>query len=201
MSKGRITREHILTTAFDLASKDGLDSLTIGQLAKASGMSKSGLFAHFNSKENLQVSVLCYAGEYFALRVIQPARIQGFESVEQKLRHLLDRWLDWNHSFQGRCMFIDAWKEGRSTDDPVQQELDILTRRWMDYLCRQVEKGKASGEFQTDLDAWQAVFQLYGAYLSSQLFHSLGLEDESNSRFWQEAEIILARWRMSYQSQ
>ncbi|GAB6260597.1 TetR/AcrR family transcriptional regulator [Photobacterium sp. CCB-ST2H9] len=195
MSKGRVTREHILKTAFDLASKDGLDSLTIGQLAKASGMSKSGLFAHFNSKENLQVSVLQYAGDYFALHVIQPVRRIQFDSVEQKLRSLLSHWLAWNHSFQGRCMFIDAWKERRHGDDSVQLELDIITRRWLDYLCLQVEKGKLSGEFRADLDTWQSVFRLYGAYLSSQLFHSLALEDDESRRFWCEVETVFAEWR------
>jgi AcrR family transcriptional regulator len=101
MSKGRVTREHILSTAFELASKDGLDSLTIGLLAKASGMSKSGLFAHFNSKENLQVAVLEYAGDYFSLHVIQPARLAEPENIEKKLRLLLTNWLSWNQSFQG----------------------------------------------------------------------------------------------------
>ncbi|MCG2837231.1 TetR/AcrR family transcriptional regulator [Photobacterium sp. WH77] len=195
MSKGRVTREHILRTAFDLASRDGLDSLTVGQLAKASGMSKSGLFAHFNSKENLQVAVLQFAGEYFAQHVIQPARLADWDSVEEKIRLLLQNWLAWNHSFQGSCMFIDAWKEGRCSDHPVQQELDIITRRWMDYLCRQVEQGKTSGEFRTDLDTWQSVFRLYGAYLSSQLFHSLGLEADGSPRFWMDVDLILASCR------
>ncbi|MCW8328586.1 TetR/AcrR family transcriptional regulator [Photobacterium sp. SDRW27] len=196
MSKGRITREHILKTAFDLASKDGLDSLTIGQLAKASGMSKSGLFAHFNSKENLQIAVLEYTGEYFAHRVIQPARLSEPENIEKKLRLLLQNWLDWNQSFQGSCMFLDAWKDGCESNDPVQQALVKMTRRWLDYLCRQVEKAKQNGELKRDLDNWQFVYRLYGVYLSSHLFRSLSLETAEHQRFWLGIDELLHEWRV-----
>ncbi|MEH6532332.1 MULTISPECIES: TetR/AcrR family transcriptional regulator [Photobacterium] len=195
MSKGRVTREHILSTAFELASKDGLDSLTIGLLAKASGMSKSGLFAHFNSKENLQVAVLEYAGDYFSLHVIQPARLAEPENIEKKLRLLLTNWLSWNQSFQGSCMFLDARKEGRQGNEIIQTTLDKITRRWLDYLCHQIEKGKQSGELKADLDAWQSVYRLYGIYLSSHLFLSLALETPERDRFWLGIEDLLAEWR------
>lgn len=195
MSKGRLTREHILKTAFDLASINGLDSLTIGQLAKASGMSKSGLFAHFNAKDNLQIAVLEFAGEYFVERVITPVRQAEPASTEQKLRLLFQRWLDWNQSFQGSCMFLDAWKDGASSDDPIQQALAAITRRWLTYLHRQVEKAKDSGEFHAELDAWQFVYRLYGVYLSSHLFRSLGLESAEHHRFWQGIESLMAEGR------
>ncbi|RWX55709.1 TetR/AcrR family transcriptional regulator [Photobacterium chitinilyticum] len=196
MSKGRITRDHILQTAFNLASKDGLDSLTIGQLAKASGMSKSGLFSHFNSKENLQIAVLEYTGEYFAHRVIQPARMAEPESIEKKLRLLLQNWLDWNQSFQGSCMFLDAWKDNSDTDNPVQLALLAITRRWLEYLCRQVEKAKQNGELKPELDTWQFVYRLYGVYLSSHLFRSLSLETDEHQRFWLGIEELMNEWRV-----
>ncbi|UXI04385.1 TetR/AcrR family transcriptional regulator [Photobacterium sp. TY1-4] len=195
MSKGRLTREHILKTAFDLASINGLDSLTIGQLAKASGMSKSGLFAHFNAKENLQIAVLEFTSEYFVERVIAPVREAEPETIEQKFRLLFRRWLDWNQSFQGSCMFLDAWKDGANSDDPIQQTLAAITRRWLEYLHRQVEKAKATGEFHADLDAWQFVYRLYGVYLSSHLFRSLGLESDDHHRFWLGIEALMAEGR------
>ena len=108
MSKGKVTRDNILSKAFELASENGLESLTIGELAKQCGMSKSGLFAHFNSKDNLQIAVLEYANLIFTQRVIAPAREQSSAlRQEQKIRTLLDNWLGWNHSFQGSCMFLD----------------------------------------------------------------------------------------------
>ncbi len=109
MSKGRLTRETILQTAFEQASQQGLESLTIGSLASACEMSKSGLFAHFQSRDNLQIAVLEYAAEVFRLRVIQPVRQQEHQSQHDKLIALLRAWLAWNHCFAGRCMFLDAW--------------------------------------------------------------------------------------------
>lgn len=111
MKKGKVTKEFILQRAFEIASEDGLESLTIGELAKQCGMSKSGLFAHFNSKLNLQLSVLEYANQVFAERVIEPARGLGDGNIERKIRGLLDSWMTWNHSFQGSCMFLDAWND------------------------------------------------------------------------------------------
>lgn len=195
MGKRELTREHILKTAFDIASVDGFDSLTIGLLAKASGMSKSGLFSHFNAKENLQLAVLEYAGEQFVARVIQPARQASPESIEQKIRLLCQYWLAWNNSFQGSCMFLDAWKDKQETHDVIQQGLIGLTRRWLDYLQRQIEKAIVRGEFSPDLDSWQCVYRLYGVYLSSHLFRSLDLECGEHRRFWLGIDELLASWR------
>ncbi|MCQ1060360.1 TetR/AcrR family transcriptional regulator [Photobacterium sp. ZSDE20] len=196
MSKKEATRQHILNTAFSLASREGLDSLTIGQLAKASGMSKSGLFSHFNSRENLQIAVLDYAGELFVERVIQPARLQSSESIEQKLRLLLTNWLAWNRSFQGSCMFLDAWTEHGDKEQSVQLRLKAVTKRWLDYLYRQLEQGKRQGEFVVTLDSWQCVYQLYGVYLSSHLFLSMELETDDHQRFWQGVDTLFDQWRM-----
>lgn len=106
MSKSRITREHILGRAFELASEDGLESLTIGSLAKASEMSKSGVFAHFNSRENLQIAVIEYASDRFVERIIQPVRLECYESYELKLRKLAENWLNWNSNFQEAACFL-----------------------------------------------------------------------------------------------
>ena len=123
MSKGRITREHILNIAFTIASETGLDSLTIGVLAKSCGMSKSGLFSHFNSKANLQVAVIEYAGECFNERVVIAVRREQHTDISARLQSLLHHWLDWNHSFQGSCMFMDAWKESNYSQDDLQLSL------------------------------------------------------------------------------
>ncbi|PSW21893.1 TetR/AcrR family transcriptional regulator [Photobacterium sanctipauli] len=196
MSKRQTTREHILTTAFDVASTEGLDSLTIGQLAKAAGMSKSGVFSHFNSKENLQVAVIEFAGQLFVERVIQPARIEAPDSIEKKLRVLLKHWLEWNQSFQGSCMFLDAWKDKANADSPLQSALQALTRHWLEYLAVQIDKAKSQGEFKPSLDTWQGVYRLYGNYLSCHLFHSLALETDDRQRFWQGIEDMFTEWRV-----
>ncbi|MFA0413020.1 TetR/AcrR family transcriptional regulator [Vibrio renipiscarius] len=197
MSKGRITREAILTTAFELASKNGLESLTIGELAKQCSMSKSGLFAHFNSKENLQIGVIEHANDVFVQRVIVPARHIGDDDIERKLSSLLDNWLGWNHSFQGSCMFLDAWKEASSSDTPLQNRLKKTIRHWIDYLEIQVAKGVEKGEFKPHLVPRQATFELYGLYLSAHLFYTIHGEEVSQHHFWQGVERLMSDWKPS----
>ncbi|USD68297.1 TetR/AcrR family transcriptional regulator [Vibrio sp. SCSIO 43136] len=185
----------ILTTAFEIASEQGLESLTIGELAKQCGMSKSGLFSHFNSKENLQIAVLDQANKVFVEKVIAPIRAQEFDCYELKMRCLLESWLGWNHSYQGSCMFLDAWKDGVESDSPIQQKLQQIIAMWIDYLTIQIEKGQSSGEFNVKLDARQATFELYGLYLSAQLFASINGLQTSKDHFWQGVEAIITRWK------
>lgn len=196
MSKGRLTREAILATAFELASKNGLESLTIGELAKQCSMSKSGLFAHFNSKENLQIAVIEHANQVFIQRVIAPARTLGDQDITDKLKTLLDNWLGWNHSFQGSCMFLDAWKENSSASTPLQVVLKKTVAMWIGYLEIQVAKGVEQGQFRSDLDAKQATFELYGLYLSAHLFYSIRGEEESQTHFWQGIERLISHWQV-----
>lgn len=195
MSKGKNTKENILSKAFELASENGLESLTIGELAKRCGMSKSGLFAHFNSKDNLQVAVLNYANQTFTQRVISPARDLATITVEAKLNALLDNWLGWNHSFQGSCMFLDAWKEAGVEPTPTQQALKKTISTWIEYLRIQIAKGVETKEFRADLDPKQAVFELYGLYLSAHLFYSLHGKEASDEHFWHGVNKLIRSWK------
>ncbi|WP_319534752.1 TetR/AcrR family transcriptional regulator [uncultured Vibrio sp.] len=195
MKKGKVTKEFILQRAFEIASEQGLESLTIGELAKQCGMSKSGLFAHFNSKLNLQLSVLEYANQVFTLRVISPVRELGDEHIERKIRGLLDSWMTWNHSFQGSCMFLDAWNDTAEEDCPLQAALRKSINTWLDYLEIQIVKGKESREFSSHLDTKQATFDLYGQYLSAHVFYSIKGEAESQRLFWQGINNLFARWK------
>ncbi len=195
MSKGRVTKENILSKAFALASENGLESLTIGELAKHCGMSKSGLFAHFNSKDNLQVAVLEYANQVFTQRVIAPAREQSEQTIEKKIHTLLDNWLGWNHSFQGSCMFLDAWKEAGVEPTPTQQKLKKTIATWIEYLRIQIAKGVERQEFRADLDPKQATFELYGLYLSAHLFYSIHGQQASYEHFWNGVARLIASWK------
>ncbi|MCL9776918.1 TetR/AcrR family transcriptional regulator [Vibrio methylphosphonaticus] len=192
MSKGKITKEYILGQAFELASREGLESLTIGGLAKQCGLSKSGLFAHFNSKTNLQVAVVEYADVTFQQRVIGPVRAREYQQAHMKINHLIENWMSWNQSFQGSCMFIDAWRD--SQQDELQAALRSTIYRWINYLTIQIEKGMVSGEFKADLDPRQATFELYGQYLSAHVFYSLVGEQESSQRFRQSVERLMNSW-------
>ncbi len=195
MSKGKVTRDHILQQAFQMASESGLESLTIGELAKVCGMSKSGLFAHFNSKRNLQLAVLQHANAIFSERVIAPARALGDEDIESKLNALLDNWMTWNHSFQGSCMFLDAWNDSAQADCPLQKALGQSIDTWLSYMAIQVRKGQANGEFKSDLDAEQAAFEMYGLYLSAHVFYSLRGKEQSHRLFWSSAQKLMQSWK------
>ncbi|MDP2572059.1 TetR/AcrR family transcriptional regulator [Vibrio penaeicida] len=195
MNKGKATKENILKTAFNVASQDGLESLTFGVLARHCGLSKSGLYAHFNSKENLQVMVVEYANLKFIERVLQPARDQFSNDLESKIRLLLENWLNWNHSFQGSCMFLDAWRSDTDEDNTVQQSLIKGNNKWIRYMEIQIEKAKHTGVFSMALDTKQAVYQIYGVYLSSQLFYAIDGEDESRERFWKSIDFLFQHWR------
>src|SRR6266540_2831671 len=105
MSKGRETKESILDAAVQVASRLGFTGLTIGQLAEETGMSKSGLFAHFRSKEQLQLQTLEHARTLFTDAVIRPAL--SVTRGEKRVRELFDRWLDWeSDALQGGCIFV-----------------------------------------------------------------------------------------------
>ena len=195
MNKGKATKENILKTAFNVASQDGLESLTFGVLARHCGLSKSGLYAHFNSKENLQVMVVEYANLKFIERVLQPARDQFSNDLESKIRLLLENWLNWNHSFQGSCMFLDAWNDTAEEGCALQAALRKSIDTWLNYLEIQIKKGKENQEFVADLDTRQATFDLYGQYLSAHVFYSIKGQEESQRLFWQGIDILFTRWK------
>src|SRR5436189_6484831 len=111
MSKGSVTRSKIVETALRSASVDGIEGITLGKVAADIGMSKSGLFAHFDSKEALQIDVLAAAADKFTQVVVAPALVAP--RGEPRLRALFERWLVWeqHESLPGGCVFMHATAE------------------------------------------------------------------------------------------
>jgi AcrR family transcriptional regulator len=142
MGKGAETRDLILRRALDLASIDGLEQLTIGLLAKTVGMSKSGLFAHFKSKEQLQLSVLQAATERFVRDVVSPAlrRPRGRPRVEA----LFELWLAWESAFPGGCPYQAAIVEFDDRPGVVRDYLVETQRDWQDAITQAVRIGTTS---------------------------------------------------------
>src|SRR4051812_17647982 len=121
-ARGRRTRESILDAAADLASVEGLEGLTIGRLATELGMSKSGLFAHFGSKEELQIATYAAARERFARHVVVPSR--ALPRGRARLEALMKDWLDYfgREVFRGGCFFKAVIPEFDSLpDSPVRE--------------------------------------------------------------------------------
>ena len=164
MTKGEETRAAILDDALAIASEVGFTGLTIGQLAEHTGMSKSGLFAHFRSKEALQLETLEWARRRFTDVVIRPtlATPRG----EQRVRALFDRWLRWEtDSLQGGCVFVTATIE---FDDQPGAMRDAVVRNqqdWMDFVATVAGTAVSEGDFRDDLDTEQLAFTLQGLML------------------------------------
>ena len=164
MSKGEETRAAILDDALAIASEVGFTGLTIGQLAEHTGMSKSGLFAHFKSKESLQLETLAWARERFTDVVIRPtlAAPRG----EQRVRTLFDRWLDWEtESLQGGCVFITATIEFDDQPGPMRDALVRNQQDWLDFVATVAGTAVTDGDFRADLDTEQLAFTLQGLML------------------------------------
>src|SRR5687768_3596482 len=108
MSKGEETRDRILERAFRLAGRDGLEGLSIGRLAAELGLSKSGLFAHFGSKEDLQIEVLRAAAAHLEEKVMRPA-FRGARG-EPRTKQLFENWMRWlgDPALPGGCVFMAA---------------------------------------------------------------------------------------------
>ncbi len=165
MSKGTTTRRSILDHAIALASEVGLGGLTIGSLAEEMELSKSGLYAHFGSKEALQIQVLDHAALNFTEAVVRPALKEPRGAP--RMRALFERWLAWDRDgvLPGGCLFVAAASELDDRDGPVRERLVELQQTWIDVLRVSVEKGIESGAFRRDADPAQFAQDLHGVML------------------------------------
>lgn len=158
-AQGARTRQTILETAVDIASAEGLQGLTIGRLATQLSMSKSGLFAHFGSKEDLQLATVEAARAVFIREVIGPA----FEAPRGVLRlwKLCDIWLSYVQGgvFSGGCFFAAAASEFDSRPGPVRDRIAEIMKEWFAILRRAVVEAQEAGEMDKGVDPSQLAFE------------------------------------------
>jgi AcrR family transcriptional regulator len=194
VAKGEQTRDAILDTALVLASTGGLESLSIGALAQAVGLSKSGLFAHFGSKEDLQIAVLRTAAERFVAEVIAPAL--RAPRGEPRVRALFGRWLDWEQGYlPGGCPFLAVASELDDRPGRVRDYLVQSQRDWLDALANAARIAVAEGHFRADLDCDQLAYELYSIILAFHQFHRLLRDPSTGDRCRRSFEELLARSR------
>jgi AcrR family transcriptional regulator len=150
----------ILDTAAALATQEGLEPLSIARLAAATGMSKSGLFAHFGSKEELQLATVDHAAAMFVAEVIAPARAapRGLARVWA----LCDRMVDYSERqvFPGGCFFACTSFEFNNRPGPVRDRIEEMIRSWLSYLEHAIEQAQEAGELDPELGAREIAFQL-----------------------------------------
>jgi AcrR family transcriptional regulator len=164
-TKGERTRAAILDEALRLVSKAGLDGLTIGTLADATGMSKSGLFAHFGSRDELLLAVLAHGQAQFGEVVFQPAmaKPRGLP----RLRAMFVNWLDWTESAElpGGCPMIGGAAEFDDRPGPVRDMLAGGQRTWIETLKRAVRQAIEERQLAADTDPEQIAFEMFGIAL------------------------------------
>ena len=193
MSKGERTKTAILDHATGLASQVGLTGLTIGVLADELQLSKSGLFAHFQSKEALQIDVLDHAARRFSEMVVRPALQQPRGAP--RLRALFERWLQWENdiALPGGCIFVAATTELDDRPGAVRDRLVELQRDWIDVIRTSVRKGIEAGLFGPRTDAEQFAQDMYGIMLSLHFHRRLMRDRGADARARRAFDALLER--------
>jgi AcrR family transcriptional regulator len=184
MRKGEATREAILDHAVGLARKVGLEGLTIGRLAEDLELSKSGLFAHFRSKEALQVQVLDAAAARFVEIVVRPAL--EIACGEPRVRALFDHWLQWERR-PGGCVFVQAAVDLDDREGPARDRLVQLQRDWLDAIATTARGAIREGHFKSSVDPVQFAHDLNGIILAyhhaARLLRDPGAETRARKSF------------------
>jgi AcrR family transcriptional regulator len=192
MSKGEETKQAIVEQALDLASVLGLEKLTIGTLANATGMSKSGLFAHFKSKEQLQLQVLEEARQRYIDVVLKPA----FQEPrgEARIRAIFERMMkDWEHGLPGGCVFYAVAAELDDQPGPARDYLVDTQREQQATLKRAAQLAVEAGDFREDLDLDQFVFELGSITAAYHHFGRLVRDPKAEAHARRMFEGLLAR--------
>ena len=164
-SKGRQTHTAILDAALGLASHMGLEGLSIGALAELTGMSKSGVFAHFGSREELQIAVVREYHARFEAEVFAPAMDQP--RGLPRLRALIERWLRRvSQEIDSGCIYISGAVEFDDRPGPVRDALAQMVQTWRRALQRAIEQAVQEGHLRADTDVQQMLFEIHGLILA-----------------------------------
>jgi AcrR family transcriptional regulator len=164
--KGLLTKSVILQAALEIASKSGLEGITIGHLADSVGMSKSGVFAHFGSREELQIEVIRKYYEHFSQIVFIPAlsKTKGLP----RLQHMIDAWLKMSVGKDtSSCFFIAGAAEFDDRSGIVRDELVRSVQDWRSALLRAIKESIAAGHLKKTITPQEMLFQLYSIVLGA----------------------------------
>lgn len=193
MQKGQLTRTAIVEKAFDTASKVGFEQLSLADLAADTNLSKSGLYAHFKSKEALQVAVLELAIGRFAQIVVHPALRQPRGTA--RLRALFEGYLEWigGTLSQGRCIFMALSQEYRDRPGAIRDLVVASMKDWHSTLARVAADAIEDGQFSSEVDPRQIAFEVVGIGMSFQQSYKLLGRDDSETLARRAFEALLMR--------
>jgi AcrR family transcriptional regulator len=194
MGKGEDTKQKILEVGLDMASRLGLEAVSIGTLAKATRMSKSGLFAHFQSKENLQRDILHYAGGLFNAYVVVPAL--KTEAGIPRIKALVENWDRWvSKTMTGGCIFVQASNDFNDRHGKVRDFLLLQQEAWIDCLRRIAQSAIRVGHFRDEIDCDQFAFEFYSLLLGFHLYYKLLKNDDIHLRQDKALDDLIQRYR------
>ena len=163
--KGESTRAAIVDAALAIARREGLEGLTIGLLAEALGMSKSGVFAHFGSREDLQLAVLREYAARFVDEVLRPA--VELERGLPRLQAMLENWLRLlARELEQGCLMIAGASEYDDRPGALRDAMVAIVAGWKQELLRAIEAAKSAGHLRTGIESRQLVFEIYGLMLA-----------------------------------
>jgi len=186
------TKEKILEVALDLSSRWGLVNLSIGELAKVVGMSKSGLFGHFKSKESLQKMVLDLASLNFVQMVIKPAtkKSRGVPRLEA----IVENWITWStDKHQGGCPIVTAIIEFDDRPGPLRNHVKALQKEMLDSFKKAVSIAVDESHFYKGLSADQFVYELYSYMIGFHIFARLMNQEKAKTKLRKSFEDLVAR--------
>ncbi len=191
MAAKNATKAAITQEALRVASRDGLEALTIGRLATALGVSKSGLFGHFGSKEQLQLEVVRRATTLFVEKVVAPAEgLNGRDRLICYFRNWLE-WADWDE-LPGGCPFVVGSVEFDDRDGPVLESLRDLQKRWQTLLVQTIDEARGK-TFRPDSDATAVVFEIFALYLGHHYYKRVFQAQEAKAFTLTAFDALLAR--------
>ena len=196
MGKGADTRDRIVDSALRMASRNGFEGLTLGTLSTELGLSKSGLFAHFGSKDELQLQVLRAAVERFNETVVRPSL--KAPRGEPRIRAFFEHWLAWSNdpAMPGGCILVTASVE---FDDRPGAQRDFLAAAYqkrMAFLAKAARLAVEAGHFRTDLDREQFAFDIDCIALGYHSSHRLLRDPKAGERARYAFERLLAAARV-----
>ncbi len=198
MSKGEETRRQIVATALTRAGEIGLEGVTLGSLADELELSKSGLFAHFRSKEALQLAVIDEAEQRFVDQVIREAL--RAPRGEPRVVALFEHWLRWFRlgDHPRGCIFLSLSAEYDDRPGPVHDAVVSSQKRWLEWIRGAAERAVETGHFRPDLDPAQFAFEFTAIGMSLQFQSKLVQDPQAERRAREAFGGLLDRSRISH---
>lgn len=193
--KANRTRQKLLQVGLNQVSVNGISGITLGQLASESGLSKSGLFAHFRSKEQLQIDLLDESARLGQHHVLEPA-LQAGEGLP-RLRALVNRWFGWSRraGLSGGCPVAAALFELDDIDNEVKRHAQAMERQWQALLLGLVTRAVELRHLAPGTDPEQFVWELCGIYLAHHVSSRFHCSQDADARASRAFEALIERNR------